>query len=96
MAPKRKSNEKGGSSYNLSRFVSAEATERYEKALNVVVRNCIPKRGLYFGEYGIPAIVGYIEKIGWANFCKEPFAAVDCIVPASMQMHLSKKIGRPW
>ena len=25
-----------------------------------------------FGDYGIPVIVGYIEKSGWDNFIKEP------------------------
>ena len=80
MVPKRKSIEKGGGSYDSSRFVSAEAFERYKKALNVVVRNCIPKRGLDFGEYNVPTIIAYIEKRGWANFYKEPFATMECVV----------------
>ena len=64
MASKRKNTEKGGCSYDSSCFVSMEASERYEKAFNVVVRNCIPERGLDFDEYNIPIIVDYIEKRG--------------------------------
>ena len=53
MAPKRKNTEKGGGSYDSSLFFSAEASERYKKALNAVVRNCILELGLDFGEYNV-------------------------------------------
>ena len=58
IAPKRKNSEKGGASYDSSRFVSAKASERYDKALNVVVRNGIPEQGIDFGEYNILGIIG--------------------------------------
>ena len=80
MAPKRKINEKSRFSYDLSRFVSVAAAERYENALNVVVRNYIPELGLDFSEHNVPAIVSYIEKRGWGKFYKEPFDDVDCVV----------------
>ena len=50
MAPKMKNSKKGRLSYNSARFVSAEVSERYDKALNVVVRNGIPECGIDFGE----------------------------------------------
>ena len=80
IAPKRKNSEKGGASYDSSRFVSAEASERYNKALNVVVRNCIPKWGIDFSEYNVPSIIGIIQNKRWGNFCKEPLAVADFVV----------------
>ena len=94
MAPKRKSNEKVGVSYDSLRFFSVAEAKQYKKALNVVVRNCIPERGLEFGEHNIPAIVAYIEKRGWGNFCKEPLVAMDCIVRKFYTNAFEQKNGK--
>lgn len=94
MAPKRKNTKNGGASYDPSRFVSAAVVERYDKSLNVVVRNCIPERGLQFGDYNLPDITRFIRVRGWDDYCKEPLAAMDPVVQKFYANAVEQKDGK--
>ena len=71
MAPKR---SQTFSSYDADKFVSVAASNRFEQSLLKKVP--IGERGFSIKEGDFPHFDRIIGKRGWAEFCKQPQAAI--------------------